>query len=124
MTKKSMVSLEKLDTDLKNYKSNSIKESIRRGYDDLGEFYLDCGDLMNALKSFTRSRDYCTSAKHVITMCLNVIKVYPFFILKLEFEFCLKIVLIMCITLSYLCPLTGIHLPPKLVSCGQFRCEG
>ncbi|XP_048847870.1 COP9 signalosome complex subunit 1 isoform X1 [Brienomyrus brachyistius] len=73
--KKAMLKLEKLDTDLKNYKGNSIKESIRRGHDDLGDHYLDCGDLSNALKCYSRARDYCTSAKHVINMCLNVIKV-------------------------------------------------
>ena len=48
---------------------------IRRGHDDLGDHYLDCGDLSNALKCYSRARDYCTSAKHVINMCLNVIKV-------------------------------------------------
>jgi len=74
-SKKAALKLEKLDTDLKNYKSNSIKESIRRGHDDLGDHYLDCGDLSNALKCFSRARDYCTSPKHVVNMCLNVIKV-------------------------------------------------
>lgn len=74
-SKKAALKLEKLDTDLKNYKSNSIKESIRRGHDDLGDHYLDCGDLSNALKCYSRARDYCTSPKHVINMCLNVIKV-------------------------------------------------
>lgn len=49
--------------------------SFRRGHDDLGDHYLDCGDLSNALKCYSRARDYCTSAKHVINMCLNVIKV-------------------------------------------------
>lgn len=73
--KKAALKLEKLDTDLKNYKSNSIKESIRRGHDDLGDHYLDCGDLSNALKCYSRARDYCTSPKHVVNMCLNVIKV-------------------------------------------------
>uniref|UniRef100_UPI00358EDE97 COP9 signalosome complex subunit 1-like isoform X2 n=1 Tax=Myxine glutinosa TaxID=7769 RepID=UPI00358EDE97 len=89
--KKALLKLEKLDTDLKNYKGNSIKESIRvfrgprinpcgfrpcrRGHDDLGDHYLDCGDLSNALKCFSRARDYCTSSKHVVNMCLNVIKV-------------------------------------------------
>ncbi|XP_018496306.1 COP9 signalosome complex subunit 1 [Galendromus occidentalis] len=66
---------EKLDNDLKNYKANSIKESIRRGTDDLGEHYLDCGDLNNALRSFARARDYCTSGRHVIDYCLNVTRV-------------------------------------------------
>jgi len=73
--KKAALKLEKLDTDLKNYKANSIKESIRRGHDDLGDHYLDMGDLSNALKCYSRARDYCTSAKHVVNMCLNVIKV-------------------------------------------------
>lgn len=73
--KKAAIKLEKLDIDLKNYKSNSIKESIRRGHDDVGDHYLECGDLVNALKCYSRSRDYCTSAKHVVNMCLNVIKV-------------------------------------------------
>ncbi|XP_070579826.1 COP9 signalosome complex subunit 1-like isoform X4 [Ptychodera flava] len=73
--KKAAMKLEKLDTDLKNYKGNSIKESIRRGHDDLGDHYLDQGDLSNALKCYSRARDYCTSSKHVVNMCLNVIKV-------------------------------------------------
>ncbi|CAG0889599.1 unnamed protein product [Darwinula stevensoni] len=74
-SKKAALKLEKLDTDLKNYKTNSIKESIRRGHDDLGDHYLDIGDLNNALKCYIRARDYCTSGKHLIHMCLNVIKV-------------------------------------------------
>ncbi|XP_071040671.1 COP9 signalosome complex subunit 1 [Parasteatoda tepidariorum] len=74
-SKKAALKVEKLDADLKNYKSNSIKESIRRGHDDLGDHYLDCGDLSSALKCYSRARDYCTSGKHVVSMCLNVIKV-------------------------------------------------
>ncbi|XP_066026801.1 COP9 signalosome complex subunit 1-like [Pocillopora verrucosa] len=70
-----MKDLEKLDTDLKNYKSNSIKESIRCGHDDIGDHYFECGDLNNALKCYSRARDYCTTAKHVVNMCVNVIKV-------------------------------------------------
>lgn len=53
----------------------------RRGHDDLGDHYLDCGDLSNALKCYSRARDYCTSAKHVINMCLNVIKVHNLLLL-------------------------------------------
>jgi len=73
--KKAQMKLEKLDNDLKNYKSNSIKESIRRGHDDLGDHFLDSGDLANALKCYSRARDYCTSGRHVVSMCVNVIKV-------------------------------------------------
>ena len=57
------------------FQVNSIKESIRRGHDDLGDHYLDCGDLSNALKCYSRARDYCTSFKQIVNMCLNVIKV-------------------------------------------------
>lgn len=74
-TKKAALKLEKLDNDLKNSKSNSIKESIRRGHDDLGDHYLSCGELANALKCYSRARDYCTSGRHVVNMCMNVIKV-------------------------------------------------
>lgn len=74
-SKKGAHKLEKLDNDLKNYRMNSIKESIRRGHDDLGDHYLNSGDLSNALKCYSRARDYCTSGKHVVNMCLNVIKV-------------------------------------------------
>lgn len=31
--------------------------------------------LQNAFKCYVRTRDYCTTSKHIITMCLNVIKV-------------------------------------------------
>ncbi|KAA0203121.1 hypothetical protein HAZT_HAZT008907, partial [Hyalella azteca] len=74
-TKKASMKLEKLDADLKSSKVNSIKESIRRGHDELGDHYLDCGELSNALKCYSRARDYCTSHVHILTMCLNVIKV-------------------------------------------------
>lgn len=66
---------ERLEAELKNYKSNYIKESIRMGNNDLGDYYYQRGDLNNALKCYTRTRDYCTSPKHVIQMCTNVIKV-------------------------------------------------
>ena len=31
--------------------------------------------LQNAFKSYVRTRDYCVTGKHIIQMCLNVIKV-------------------------------------------------
>lgn len=72
---KSAMKLEKLGGDLKNYKSNSIKESIRRGHNEIGDHYVNCGDLIEATKSYSKARDYCTSSSHVISMCLNIIKV-------------------------------------------------
>jgi hypothetical protein len=31
--------------------------------------------LQNAFKSYVRTRDYCTTPKHIITMCLNAVRV-------------------------------------------------
>jgi COP9 signalosome complex subunit 1 len=45
------------------------------GYNDMGDFYYQLGDLQAALKSYAQARDYCTADKHIIEMCLNVIKV-------------------------------------------------
>mmetsp|Transcript_27249 Transcript_27249/g.45593 ORF Transcript_27249/g.45593 Transcript_27249/m.45593 type:complete len:412 (-) Transcript_27249:404-1639(-) len=67
--------LEKLELELNQYKANLIKESIRMGHNDLGDFYYERGDLQSAFKSYVRTRDYCTTSKHIITMCLNVINV-------------------------------------------------
>jgi len=86
-SQKSAMKLEKLDGDLKNYKSNSIKESIRRGHNEIGDHYVSCGDLIEATKSYSKARDYCTSSSHIISMCLNIIKVciqfYKYLAIKL-----------------------------------------
>jgi len=66
---------EKLEMELNGYKTNLIKESIRMGHNDLGDFFFERGDLQNAFKSYVRTRDYCTTSKHIVTMCLNVIAV-------------------------------------------------
>ncbi|KAJ3343392.1 cop9 signalosome complex subunit [Gonapodya sp. JEL0774] len=66
---------EKLEAELKSYKSNHIKESIRMAHNDLGNHYYAIGDLNNALKSYSRTRDYATTAKHAVEMSLNIIKV-------------------------------------------------
>ena len=76
--KKAALKLEKLDSDLKSSKSLSIKDCIRRGQEDLADHFLDMGDLSNALKCYSRSRDYCSSSKNTVNMCFNVIKVSVF----------------------------------------------
>jgi len=45
------------------------------GHNDLGDFHYGRGDLNSALKCYVRTRDYCTTSKHIVTMCLNVIMV-------------------------------------------------
>ncbi|OZJ03716.1 hypothetical protein BZG36_03295 [Bifiguratus adelaidae] len=71
-SKKVKTASEKLEAELKSYKNNLIKESIRMGHNDLGDHYYACGDLGEALKCYTRARDYCTTPKHIIDMCVNV----------------------------------------------------
>jgi len=72
--RKSQQRLDKLESDLNNHKTSLVKESIRMGHTDLGEFHYERGDFNAALKCFVRTRDYCTTSKHIIAMCLNVIK--------------------------------------------------
>ncbi|KAL6499306.1 COP9/signalosome complex subunit Csn1 [Orobanche hederae] len=66
---------EKLENELNAYRTNLIKESIRMGYNDFGEFYYAHGQFGEAFKNFVRTRDYCTTSKHIIQMCLHAILV-------------------------------------------------
>lgn len=66
---------EKLENELNGYRTNLIKESIRMGYNDFGDFYYAHGQLGDAFKNYVRTRDYCTTSKHITQMCLNVILV-------------------------------------------------
>ncbi|XP_019457016.1 PREDICTED: COP9 signalosome complex subunit 1-like [Lupinus angustifolius] len=66
---------EKLENELNAYRTNLIKESIRMGYNDFGDFYYAHGQLGDAFKSYVRTRDYCTTSKHIIHMCMSAILV-------------------------------------------------
>ena len=73
--KKAAHRLEKLENDLSQHKTSLVKESIRMGHNDLGDFHSARGDFVTALKCYVRTRDYCTTPRHVVNMCLNVIRV-------------------------------------------------
>ncbi|KAE8723312.1 COP9 signalosome complex subunit 1 [Hibiscus syriacus] len=45
------------------------------GYNDFGDFCYAHGALGDAFKSYVRTRDYCTTSKHIIQMCLSAILV-------------------------------------------------
>ncbi len=66
---------EKLELEMRNYQNNLIKESIRMAHRDLGDHFAQSGEWSEALKSYTKIRDYCSTTDHVIEMCLNVIEV-------------------------------------------------
>ncbi|KAI8938739.1 hypothetical protein NX059_004606 [Plenodomus lindquistii] len=64
---------ERLEHELKSYKNNLIKESIRMGNEDLGHFYYDTGDYSNAHKAYMKMREHCTSNKHLADMTLRLV---------------------------------------------------
>ncbi|KAI9731477.1 MAG: hypothetical protein M1834_004597 [Cirrosporium novae-zelandiae] len=66
---------ERLENELKGYKNNLIKESIRMGHEDLGAWYHQTGNLLLATKAYARMRDYCTTPAHMNFMQLRVIEV-------------------------------------------------
>lgn len=72
--RKALQRLDKLELDLNTHKTSLVKEAIRMGHNDLGDFHYERGDFATALKCFVRTRDYCTTSKHIIAMCLNVIR--------------------------------------------------
>jgi COP9 signalosome complex subunit 1 len=81
---------DRLEHELKSYKNNLIKESIRAclqppaytnqsansnqmGNEDLGHFYLDTGDYSSAHKAYMKMREHCTSNKHLADMTLRLV---------------------------------------------------
>ncbi|KAF2837903.1 COP9 signalosome-like protein complex subunit 1 [Patellaria atrata CBS 101060] len=66
---------DRLEAELKAYKNNLIKESIRMGNEELGAHYLSVGDFTSSYKSYYRMRDYCTTPKHITEMSLKLIYV-------------------------------------------------
>eukprot|EP01062_Namystynia_karyoxenos_P028589 TRINITY_DN21640_c0_g1_i1.p1 TRINITY_DN21640_c0_g1~~TRINITY_DN21640_c0_g1_i1.p1 ORF type:complete len:529 (+),score=183.29 TRINITY_DN21640_c0_g1_i1:215-1588(+) len=67
--------LMQLEQELGLAKTNVDKEKTRLAYTALGLYYSDRGDTQGALKHFTRARDYCANSKHILEMCLHVIRV-------------------------------------------------
>ncbi|KAJ7594235.1 26S proteasome subunit RPN7-domain-containing protein [Mycena floridula] len=71
---KNMQERTKLEAELKTYTNNMIKESIRMGHRDLGDFFRATGDYSSAMKHYTKSREFCTTSQHVLDMCLSVLE--------------------------------------------------
>jgi COP9 signalosome complex subunit 1 len=44
-------------------------------YVDLGNHFYATGDMSSAIKAYTRAKDYCTTSKHHIETCMNLIQV-------------------------------------------------
>ncbi|KAF4554251.1 COP9 signalosome complex subunit 1-like protein [Elsinoe fawcettii] len=63
---------ERLEQELRGYKNNLIKESIRMGQEDLASHFLATADFENAQKAFQKMREYCTTPKHVAEMTIKL----------------------------------------------------
>ncbi|KAH7883123.1 26S proteasome subunit RPN7-domain-containing protein [Phlebopus sp. FC_14] len=74
VTRRNVAERTKLEVELKTYTNNMIKESIRMGHRDLGDFYRATGDYSQALKNYTKSREFCSTSQHVLDMCLSVLE--------------------------------------------------
>jgi COP9 signalosome complex subunit 1 len=63
---------ERLEHELRGYKNNLIKESIRMGQEDLGTHFLAMNKLEQATKAYHKMREYCTTPKHIAEMTLKL----------------------------------------------------
>lgn len=72
-TKEAKHETDRLEAELRTYKNNLIKESIRMANEELGKHYYNIGDYTNAYKAYGRMRDYCTTQKHIADMTLHLI---------------------------------------------------
>ncbi|RMZ81174.1 hypothetical protein DV737_g2651, partial [Chaetothyriales sp. CBS 132003] len=73
--KKNASETSRLENELKGYKNNLIKESIRMGNEDLGNHYYKIGDLAPAAKAYARMRDYCTTPLHIASTAFRSIAI-------------------------------------------------
>ncbi|PNP75080.1 hypothetical protein FNYG_11568 [Fusarium nygamai] len=66
----------RLETQLKQYKHNLIKESIRMGNEDLGLHFEKTGYLEAAAEAYNRMRQDVTTTKHIIDCGIHLVNVY------------------------------------------------
>ncbi|KAK1768481.1 26S proteasome subunit RPN7-domain-containing protein [Phialemonium atrogriseum] len=65
----------RLEAELKGYKNNLIKESIRMGNEDLGKHYESIGDLNKAMDAYTRMRPDISTPKHIVDVGKHLVRV-------------------------------------------------
>ncbi|MCJ1380383.1 hypothetical protein MMC17_003486 [Xylographa soralifera] len=74
-TKEVKMETDRLELELKGYKNNLIKESIRMGCEDLGRHYHLIGDLSNAIKAYSKERESVQTPAHVAIMNMHLMHV-------------------------------------------------
>ncbi|KAJ4309265.1 hypothetical protein N0V84_011606 [Fusarium piperis] len=66
----------RLEAELKQYRHNLIKESIRMGNEELGAHFEKTGMLNDAAEAYNRMRQDVTTTKHIIDCGLHLVNVY------------------------------------------------
>ncbi|KAF4962065.1 hypothetical protein FSARC_9832 [Fusarium sarcochroum] len=66
----------RLESQLKQYRHNLIKESIRMGNEDLGMHFEKTGYLDAAAEAYNRMRQDVTTTKHIIDCGMHLVNVY------------------------------------------------
>ncbi|KAI5304288.1 hypothetical protein KEM56_006659 [Ascosphaera pollenicola] len=75
-TRQNELEAERLESELRGYKNNLIKESIRMGYQELATLYYETGDLDACIRACDRLRDHCTTTQHVLARIFTLIIVH------------------------------------------------
>ncbi|KAG6014240.1 hypothetical protein E4U43_006773 [Claviceps pusilla] len=65
----------RLENELKGYKNNLIKESIRMGNEDLGKHFEKIGKLNEASEAYTRMRQDVSTTKHIVDCGIHLANV-------------------------------------------------
>jgi len=63
-----------LENELNSYRTNVIRDSVRKSYTEIGDFYCQRGNYQEAVKSYLHCRDYTQATQHTLQYSLNVIK--------------------------------------------------
>ncbi|EPE36131.1 Winged helix DNA-binding protein [Glarea lozoyensis ATCC 20868] len=75
VSKQNDAETKRLEEELKGYKNNLVKESIRMGNEDLGKHYHAIGELPKAFEAFSRMRQDISASKQIIDVSRHLINV-------------------------------------------------
>lgn len=67
--------MERLETDLANARSAMVKESIRLSLVEIGQLHRQTGNLNEAVKSFSKAREVCSTPKQLQDLCVHLTSV-------------------------------------------------
>ncbi|KAF3771451.1 hypothetical protein M406DRAFT_105202 [Cryphonectria parasitica EP155] len=73
--KANQAELSRLESELKGYKNNLVKESIRMGNEDLARHYESMGDLNQAYEAYAKMRSDVSSTKHIVEVGFHLARV-------------------------------------------------